>query len=73
MVILGIAAWAILWIVIAFWPARVARRKGYSFIGFFIFSLFLFPIALLVAYMMRDKRAKQHQQEQAIADGAPEF
>jgi hypothetical protein len=30
------------WIAIAFWPARVAARKGHSFLGYFIFSLFFF-------------------------------
>jgi hypothetical protein len=45
----------ILWIAIAFWPARVARRKGHSFLLFFIFSLFFFPLALLVAYLVRDR------------------
>jgi hypothetical protein len=38
--------------VIAFWPARVAGRKGHSFIGYFIFSLFFFPAALIVAYLV---------------------
>ncbi len=47
----------IIWILIAFWPARVARRKGHSFIGYFIFSLICFPIALLVAYLVQDRRA----------------
>jgi hypothetical protein len=46
----------ILWIAIAFWPARVARRKGHSFLLYFIFSLFFFPLALLVAYLVRDRR-----------------
>jgi hypothetical protein len=46
----------IIWILIAFWPARVASRKGHSFILFFIFSLFFFPLALLVAYLVRDRR-----------------
>ena len=31
---------AIIWIAIAFWPARVAGRKGHSFIGYFVFNLF---------------------------------
>jgi len=44
-----------IWIAIAFWPARVARRKGHSFLGYFIFSLFFFPAALLVAYLVRDR------------------
>ena len=47
---------AIVWIAIAFWPARVAGRKGHSFLGFFIFSLFFFPAALIVAYLVRDRR-----------------
>jgi len=29
-------AFLIIWIALAFWPARVARRKGHSFIGYFI-------------------------------------
>jgi len=44
-----------IWIAIAFWPARVARRKGHSFLGYFIFSLFFFPAALIVAYLVRDR------------------
>jgi hypothetical protein len=43
---------AIVWIAIAFWPARVADRKGHSFVGYFIFSLFFFPAALIVAYLV---------------------
>lgn len=46
-----------IWIALAFWPARVARRKGHSFIGYFIFSLFFFPLALITAYLVHDRRA----------------
>ena len=46
-----------IWIALAFWPARVAGRKGHSFMGFFIFSLFFFPAALIVAYVVQDRRA----------------
>jgi hypothetical protein len=45
---------AIIWITLAFWPARVAARKGHSFLGYFIFSLFLWPIALITAYVVQD-------------------
>jgi hypothetical protein len=45
------------WIAIAFWPARVAGRKGHSFFGYFIFSLVFFPAALIVAYMVTDRTA----------------
>ena len=46
----------IIWIAIAFWPARVAARKGHSFFLFFLFSLVVFPLALLVAYLVGDRR-----------------
>ena len=46
-----------IWIAIAFWPARVAARKGHSFFGYFVFSLIFFPAALLVAYLVSDRTA----------------
>jgi hypothetical protein len=48
--------WAIIWIAIAFWPARVAARKGHSFVLYFLFSLVFFPAALIVAYLVRDRQ-----------------
>jgi hypothetical protein len=45
----------LIWIALAFWPARVAGRKGHSFFGYFVFSIFFFPLALLVAYLVSDK------------------
>ena len=55
----GFWLWTVLaiaiWIAIAFWPARVAARKGHSFLGYFIFSLVFFPAALIVAYMVSDR------------------
>jgi hypothetical protein len=57
----GVWLWWILalvvWVAIAFWPARVAARKGHSFLGYFLFSLLFFPAALLVAYMVSDRTA----------------
>ena len=50
-----VAIAAIVWIAIAFWPARVAGRKGHSFIGYFIFSLFFFPAAIITAYLVPDR------------------
>jgi hypothetical protein len=47
----------IIWLLIAFWPARVAARKGHSFLGYFLFSLVFVPAALIVAYMSQDRRA----------------
>jgi hypothetical protein len=46
-----------IWIAIAFWPARVADRKGHSFFGYFLLSLVFFPLALIMAYMVRDRTA----------------
>ena len=43
------------WIAIAFWPARVAARKGHSFFGYFLLSLFFFPLALILAYVVDDR------------------
>jgi hypothetical protein len=60
----GTWLWTILavaiWIAIAFWPARVAARKGHSFFGYFVFSLIFFPAALVVAYLVSDKSAPAH-------------
>ena len=47
----------VIWIAIAFWPARVASRKGHSFFLYFILSLVFFPAALIVAYMVHDRTA----------------
>ena len=46
----------IIWVALAFWPARVAGRKGHSFVGYFILSLVFFPLALIMAYVVRDRR-----------------
>ncbi len=47
----------IIWIAIAFWPARVAGRKGHSFFGYFLLSLLFFPLALILAYVVKDRNA----------------
>jgi hypothetical protein len=51
----------IIWVAIAFWPARVAARKGHSFLGFFILSLFFFPLSLIIAYMSADQSLTPRQ------------
>jgi hypothetical protein len=45
----------IIWIAIAFWPARVAARKGHSFIGYFCLSLLFFPLSMILAYAVEDR------------------
>jgi hypothetical protein len=53
----GWIIFALIWVAIAFWPARVAGRKGHSFFGYFILSLFFFPLALIMAYVVQDRGA----------------
>jgi hypothetical protein len=48
----------LLWLAIAFWPARVAARKGHSFIGFFLFSVVFFPAAIITAYLVADRTVR---------------
>ena len=52
---IGAIVFLIIWILIAFWPARVASRKGRSFFGYFVLSLFFFPLALILAYVVGDR------------------
>jgi len=51
---------AIIVIAIAFWPARVAGRKGHSFFGFFVLSLIFFPLAIVLAYVVSDRTLVPH-------------
>ena len=53
-VALGIVL-VIIWVALAFWPARVAGRKGHSFFGFFLLSLLFFPLSLILAYVADDR------------------
>ena len=48
----------LVWTALALWPARVAARKGHNPFLFFIFGLFVLPVALLVAYLVPDHRAR---------------
>lgn len=52
-VILGM----VLWILLAFWPAMLAKRKGYSFILFLILSWFVSFVITLIAvlFILKDK------------------
>jgi hypothetical protein len=51
----------LIWVAIAFWPARVAGRKGHSFFGFFLLSLLFFPLALIIAYVVDDRTVAYQQ------------
>ncbi|MCX6804546.1 MAG: hypothetical protein NT111_00820 [Patescibacteria group bacterium] len=44
-----------LWIIIALWPASIAKQKGHSFLGWFIMSLFFWWITLFIAiFFLKD-------------------
>ena len=46
----------LLWIILALWPAFVAKRKGYSFLLFFILSIFIsWLLALIIVLVLKDK------------------
>jgi energy-coupling factor transporter transmembrane protein EcfT len=72
MVLLTIAA-VIIWVAIAFWPARVAGRKGHSFLGYFVLSLFFFPLSLIMAYVVEDRTrpVSRPRSDTTVGTGSP--
>jgi hypothetical protein len=52
-----------LWIIIALWPASIAKQKGHSFLGWFIMSLFFWWITLFIAiFFLKDiSKASDHE------------
>jgi len=63
--ILGVVAW----IIIAIWPARVASRKGHSFLLYFVVSIFFWWITLFIVYFgLKDKNetAQSRANEKAV-------
>ena len=50
--VLGLVAW----IIIAIWPARIASKKGHSFVLWFLISTFFWWITLFwVNFGLKDK------------------
>lgn len=48
-------------------PARIARNKGYSYIGFLLFGIFCFPAALIVSLIIDDKNVYNSERDKAEA------
>ena len=48
-------------------PARIARNKGYSYIGFLVFAIFFYPIALIAALLINDKDSQKSESDKAEA------
>lgn len=62
-VILGVVAW----VALAFWPASIAKRKGYSFWLFFILSVVLsWLLILIVTAALEDKNASDRRDQKAV-------
>lgn len=57
----------VVWVIVALWPARVASRKGYNFLLFFLLSLPFFIITLILAYVMPDKTKQKTVQAETEA------
>ncbi len=49
----------LIWLVVLFGlaliPAKIAANKGYSFIGFYVFGVFLWLIAVTVAVLLKPR------------------
>ncbi len=66
-IVLGIA----LWIALAFWPAVIAKRKGYSFILFLLLAWVVsWLITLIVVLFLHDKNetAQEKADDKAVDD-----
>lgn len=66
--ILGIVAW----VAFAFWPAFIAKSKGYSFGLFLLLGILTsFLIALIIAAVLKDKtETSQDRADDAAAERA---
>lgn len=48
-----------LWLLVALWPAYLAKKKGYSFILFLLLSWIVsFVATLIVVLLLKDKNAE---------------
>ena len=54
----------VLLLLIAVVPARIAKKKGYSYAGFYVFGIFVWPAALIVSLCIKDRT------NEAAAEGA---
>jgi len=52
------AGWVVLWMAIALVPAFIARRKGLSFWGYYVFGLLLWIVAVPVALLAPSARPR---------------
>lgn len=65
-VLIPIIIWISVILGLAYIPANIARKKGYGFAGFYIFGVFLFIVALIVALCLSDKKQQLDEIKKAI-------
>jgi hypothetical protein len=68
----GFLLWLIAFVVlvaIAVLPAWIAGNKGYSRFGFFVFGLFLWPVAVIVALVVKDRGGPVEPKAKPISFG----
>jgi competence protein ComGC len=70
LVVLGIVAW----VALAFWPATLAKKKGYSFILFLLIAIVIsWLLALIITLFLKDKNeTAQDRADNAAAEAAIE-
>ena len=65
--ILGVLFIIAIILCLATLPARIAEKKGYGFTGFFLFSLFLFFPALIVALCLKSSSQIEEEIRSAVS------
>ena len=51
---------------LAFIPANIAKKKGYSFGGFYVLGFFFFLVGLIVALCLDDKNAQMNPMQSPV-------
>ena len=49
-------------------PAKIASNKGYSFLGFLIFAICFYPVALIISLILDDKNNGDYESESERAE-----
>ena len=70
--IIGIVISIVACFLLAIIPSKIAKRKGYSGVGFYFFGVAALVPAIIVACVLRDKNAAQAQQ-QATLNQPPQY
>lgn len=48
-------------LILAIIPAKIAAKKGYSFLAYYIFGIFFFLLALFTSLILKNKNQKHVQ------------